>query len=91
VGEQELRCEKIFLVRGENNDPHAERVSFTIGSKHRDYFVKVAAQVWEMMQHEIYIANPNTWLCKPGWCPFFAGCMGELVKVKNEQPTTPAV
>jgi CRISPR/Cas system-associated exonuclease Cas4 (RecB family) len=84
VGEQELKCEKIFLVRGENDDPHAERVSFTMGRKHREYFIKVAAQVWETMHHNIYIANPNTWLCKPGWCPFYAGCMGELVKVKDD-------
>lgn len=82
VGESELKCEKVFLVRGEKDDPHAERVSFTMGPKHREYFVKVAAQVWEMMHHNIYIANPNTWLCKPSFCPFHAGCMGELVKVK---------
>lgn len=89
VGEQELRCEKIFLVRGENDDPHAERVSFVMGPKHREYFVKVAAQVWETIHHGIYIANPNTWLCKPGWCPFFSGCMGELVKVKNDEAAAP--
>jgi len=92
VGEQELRCEKIFLVRGENDDPHVERCSFVMGPKHREYFVKVAAQVWEMVHHGIFIANPNTWLCKADWCPFFSGCMGELVKVeKNEQAAASAV
>ncbi len=92
VGEQELRCEKVFLVRGENDDPHVERVPFVMGPKHREYFVRVAAQVWETIHHNIFIANPNTWLCKPGWCPFYAGCMGELAKVPtNEQTATPTV
>lgn len=90
VGEEELRCEKIFLVRGDNN-PHVERFPFKIGPKHRDYFVKVAAQVWEMIHYRIYIANPNTWLCKPGWCSYWQGCMGELMKGKDEQVAAPAV
>lgn len=91
VGEQELQCEKIFLVRGENDDPHVERVSFVMGQKHREYFVKVAAQVWETIHHGIYIANPNTWLCKAGWCPFYAGCMGELTKAEKDEPKAPVV
>lgn len=92
VGEKELRCEKIFLVRGENDDPHAERVSFVMGPKHREYFVKVAAQVWETIHHGIFIANSNTWLCKPEFCPYWSGCMGELVKViKHEQAASHSV
>lgn len=78
VGEQDLKCEKIFLVRGENNEPYVERVPFVVGPKHREYFVKVAAQVWEMIHHGIFIANLDGWLCK--YCSFFQGCQGELVK-----------
>jgi CRISPR/Cas system-associated exonuclease Cas4 (RecB family) len=79
TGEENLRCEKIFLVRGEGN-PRVERVPFMVGEKHREYFVKLAAQVWETIHHKIFIANPDTWLCKPLWCPYFAGCMGDLKK-----------
>lgn len=83
VGEPEVRCEKIFLARGEGK-PFVERVPFKIGPKHREYFVRVAAQVWEMINRGIFIANPDTWLCKPEMCPFWAGCMGELVKGLHE-------
>lgn len=83
VGEEEVRCEKIFLARG-NGEPFVDRVPFKIGPKHREYFVRVAAQVWEMINREIFIPNPETWLCKPGWCAYWAGCMGELVKPEEE-------
>lgn len=84
VGEEELRCEKIFLIRGAG-DPAVQRVPFKIGPKHREYFTKVAAQVWETIYYGIFIANPETWLCKPDFCPYWTGCMGEFVKDKNEQ------
>jgi hypothetical protein len=84
VGEEELRCEKIFLIRG-SGDPSVQRVPFIVGPKHRDYFVKLAAQVWETIHQGIFIANPETWLCKPDFCPFWAGCMGEFSKEHHEQ------
>lgn len=83
VGEEELRCEKIFLARGEGK-PFVERVPFKIGPKHRDYFVKLAAQVWEIINLGVFIANPDTWLCQPGWCSYYAGCMGDLKKKEEE-------
>lgn len=85
VGEEEVRCEKIFLARGDGK-PFVERVPFKMGPKHREYFVRVAAQVWELINRGIFIANPDTWLCKPGWCPFWSGCMGELVKAEKNEP-----
>lgn len=89
VGEEELRCEKIFLIRGAG-DPTVQRVPFKIGPRHREYFVKVAAQVWETIHYGIFIANPETWLCKPDFCPYWAGCMGEFVKGKDEHVTADA-
>lgn len=91
VGEENLRCEKIFLVRGKGN-PHAERVPFTVGEKHREYFVKLAAQVWEIINMGIFIANPDTWLCNPTFCSYFHGCMSELKKKEEELcPETPPI
>lgn len=77
VGEENLKCEKIFLVRGEGT-PRIERVPFVITEKHRDHFVKLAAQVWEIINHKIFIANMDSWLCN--YCPFFQGCRGDLGK-----------
>lgn len=79
LGEPEVRCEKIFLARG-GGEPFVERVPFVVGPKHREYFVRTAAQIWETIQRQIYICNHGTWLCKPDFCPFWAGCAGELSK-----------
>lgn len=78
VGEEDLRCEKIFLVRGE--DPHVERVPFTVGAKHREYFVEMAAQIWESIYHGLYLKVTDTWACKPDRCAFWSGCQGEVAK-----------
>lgn len=93
VGEENLRCEKVFLVRDEKG-PHVERVPFTVGEKHREFFVNVAAKVWEMIHHGIFLPNYESWVCKPGWCPYYAGCVGELQKkeealcpVPSQSPT----
>lgn len=85
VGEEELRCEKIFLARG-GGEPFVERVPFKIGPKHRDHFVKVAGQVWETISRGIFICNHDTWLCKADFCPFWAGCAGELSKEEIHEP-----
>lgn len=90
IGEEEVRCEKIFLIRGPG-EPIVQRIPFKVGPNHRNYFVKVAAQVWETIHRGIFIANPETWLCKPDFCPFWSGCMGELVKAEeDEQDDEPA-
>lgn len=75
VGEENLRCQKIFLVRA--TEPYVERCEFVITAKHREYFVKVAAAVWQMVQADAYIPVTDTWLCKKDWCDYYAGCQGE--------------
>ena len=83
VGEENLRCEKIFLIRG-NGTPRVERVPFTVGEKHREFFVKLAAKVWEMVHHGIFLPNYESWSCKADFCAYFAGCMGDLKKKEEE-------
>jgi hypothetical protein len=89
VGEEELRCEKIFLVRGEWA-PRVERVPFTVGLKHRKFFVNLAAKVWESIHHGLFIPNYDTWACSPGFCSYWAGCMGELQKKEADLCHKPA-
>lgn len=84
VGEENLRCEKIFLIRGEK--PRIERVPFTITRKHREYFVELAAQVWKMIQQNIFPPVTDTWLCKADFCSFYAGCQGELNEALHKVP-----
>lgn len=78
TGNESVEAKKIFLVRGK--DPHMEEVPFTLTGKHRDYFVDLAAKVWEMIHYGVYIKNSESWACKPGWCGFYAGCRGDVAK-----------
>lgn len=75
VGQEDLKCKKMFLVRA--REPFFEPCEFLIKQKHRDYFVKVAAAVWQMVQSAAYIPVTDTWLCKKDWCEYYAGCQGE--------------
>jgi CRISPR/Cas system-associated exonuclease Cas4 (RecB family) len=88
VGEENLRCEKIFLVRAEK--PFIKRVAFTVGEKHRAYFANVAAQVWQMMNAGVFLPNVDGWICKPGWCPYWMGCQGEVTAEKAVDPEAEA-
>lgn len=78
VGDDTMRCEKIFLVRASR--PYVERVPFTITPKHRGYLVRVAAEVWKMVHHGVFLPNTETWHCSPKFCAFYAGCQGEIDK-----------
>lgn len=81
VGQEEVDCEKIFLVRKEK--PFVERVPFKVGERHRQYFVEVAAQVWKMVQRNSgFLPATGGWWCQPGWCAFYAGCQGSVAKQK---------
>jgi hypothetical protein len=73
---QDMMCRKIFLVRAKK--PFVQFCDFTITNKHREYFTKVAAQVWQMVQAAAYVPVTDTWFCKPGWCNYYAGCQGEF-------------
>lgn len=78
VGEEVLQCQKIFLIRGDR--PSFEIVQFEIGPEHREYFVDVAAQVWNMIDKGIFLPITDTWLCQPKFCPFYEACQGSVVK-----------
>lgn len=76
VGEENLPCEKLFVVRGEK--PYAFRKPYVMTESHRAWFVKQAATVWEMIQHQIFLANTDHWSCSPKYCAYFHGCRGEI-------------
>lgn len=76
VGEEELRCEKVFLIRG--TKPDVQRVPFVVGRAHRAWFVKVAAAVWKMVKSGVFLPNTEGWWCGPKYCDFFRGCRGEI-------------
>lgn len=76
VGEEDLRCEKVILVRGDK--PFVERKPFVIGPKHREWFVKTAAQVWRSIKLGIFLPGTEGWWCSPKFCPFYMGCRGEI-------------
>lgn len=76
VGEEDLRCEKIFLVRGKK--PFVQRKAFLMTHKHREWFVKTAAAVWGMIHHGIFLPNTDHWSCNPKYCSYFWGCRGEI-------------
>jgi hypothetical protein len=76
VGEEDLRCEKLFLVRGEK--PSVVRKKFVVGRKHREWFIRVAGAVWQMIKLKIFLPNTESWSCNPDFCAFFGGCRGEI-------------
>lgn len=71
-----VHARKLFLVRGRK--PSMELVKYTIGKPLRDYFVRVAIEVWKMCQADAFVPNPGGWWCKPDWCSFYSTCQGEL-------------
>jgi hypothetical protein len=84
VGEEMVRCEKIFLVRGDR--PFVQRAPFQVGPAHREWFARVAAQAWGMVKNNVYMPNTDGWYCKPDYCSFWAGCQGEPFGKKPVDP-----
>lgn len=92
VGNEIQECEKIFLVRRKEG-PLVQRVPFRVGRKHREWFVSVANQVWRAIKTNTFIPNTEGWYCKPDYCPFYAGCQGEIAgekAVKEKDPEAEA-
>lgn len=81
IGEEDQRCEKVFLVAG--GTPHVEVEPFVVGPKHREYFSKVAAQVWKGIYYNVYPAT-DSWKCDPRFCQFFGPCKSEIAKILPE-------
>ncbi len=76
VGEENLRCRKVFLIRGKN--PQVRIHNYVVGEKHRKFFTDVAAEVWTMTMRGGFVPNTNTWMCNPKWCAYYAVCRGEI-------------
>ncbi len=67
---------KIFLIRGAQ--PSVEVVKYDIGPGLRDYFTRVAVEVWKMCYADAFVPNTSSWICSPKWCSFYGTCQGEL-------------
>lgn len=80
VGEEIVRCRKIFLIRGE--DPRVEFCDYAITPKHRAWFVDLAAKIWKLLAEEKYHGNPTGWWCSDDTCSFWPPCQGELATVE---------
>lgn len=78
VGEEIQECRKIFLVAG--GTPHVEVEPFTVGPRHREYFAKLAAQVWKAIYHGVY-PTTDSWKCNPDFCAFFGPCKSDVIKI----------
>lgn len=76
VGDEDLQCQKVFLVKGP--EPRVEISRFKVGPKHRKFFTDVAADVWVMTVQGGFPANPNTWMCNPKYCFAYEICRGEI-------------
>lgn len=68
-------CRKVFLVRGTNE---IEVVKYTVDQRHRDWFTRVAAAVWQSVEADSFIPGTGGWWCSEKWCSFWQGCQGEL-------------
>lgn len=71
-----VKCRKIFLVRGHR--PNMEVVNYIVGPVLRDWFVRVATEVWKMCKADAFVPNPGGWWCSPQFCSFYGICQGEL-------------
>lgn len=72
IGDETVVCKKIFLVPGP--EPRVEWCPFTVGPKHREWFCRIAAEVWKSIYHGIYPARSEGWWCNPAYCSFFGPC-----------------
>jgi CRISPR/Cas system-associated exonuclease Cas4 (RecB family) len=76
---------KIVLTRGK--DPRVDYVDFQISPRHRDYFVKLAADVWKAIYHDVWPANNTGWWCSQKFCSFYDSCQeGVAVPEAAEVP-----
>lgn len=69
-------CRKIFLVRGDH--PDMDLVKYTVGPALRNWFTRVSAEVWKMVQADAFVPNTGGWWCSPKYCSFWDICQGEL-------------
>lgn len=76
VGEETLECKKIFLVPGAN--PRVEWCPFTVGPKHREWFCRIAAEVWKSVYYGAYPARSEGWWCSAKFCSFWGPCQEGL-------------
>lgn len=82
VGEEVVRAQKIFLVRGEN--PHVEFAPCEVGPAHRAWFAKIGADVWKSVVYGVYPARNEGWHCSPKFCSFHGPCQEGIWKPEEE-------
>lgn len=70
------KTKKIVLIRGE--EPSSAVLRFDVHPAHRERFKYIAANVWMAIQAGAYVPNNASFLCSEKWCPYWAGCEGEL-------------
>lgn len=75
-GPETTKCRKIFLIRGAS--PKADVASYDLTQGKRNWFHRVAAEVWKATKSGVYIPNTSGWWCSPDWCSYYPTCQGEL-------------
>ena len=79
IGEEVVRSQKIFLVRGEGA-PHVEYAPTEVGPLHRSWFADLAAQVWKSIYYGVYPARSEGWWCSNKFCSFYGPCQEGIGK-----------
>ena len=70
---------KLFLVRRKGKQPIVDVANYQVTEAHREWFKRIAGNVWKMVQAKAYVPNPSGWWCSRDWCSFWGVCpQGQL-------------
>lgn len=67
---------KLYLIR--QKKPRVAWTEFSLHKGHREWFAQVAAEVWRMAHHGVFVPSTGGWWCSPKYCNYWDGCQGEL-------------
>lgn len=72
---------KILMVRGK--EPRVDYADMVLTERHRDWFVKLAGDVWRALKAGIFPGNNTGWWCSHKFCSFYGPCQ-EGIGVEEE-------
>lgn len=76
TGQEDQPAQKIFMIRGPH--PRVEYFDYVITQRHREWFLRVAAEVWVAIKRGLYVPNNTGWWCDARFCSFHSPCQEGL-------------
>jgi CRISPR/Cas system-associated exonuclease Cas4 (RecB family) len=76
TGQENQPARKIFMVRGPK--PRVEHFDYVVTQAHREWFMRVAGDVWTAIKRDVYPPDNTGWWCDERFCSFYGPCQEGL-------------